>query len=284
MVDARLPDGSRVNAVIEPLSVKGPCVTIRKFPVSHVSPEDLIGWRSVKPFTVSLLRAFVQHRCNLLVSGGTSSGKTTLLNVLSGMIPVGERIITVEDAAELRLQQDHVVTLETKPANAEGTGQYTVRDLVKNALRMRPDRILVGEVRGDEAVDMLQAMNTGHRGSMTTIHANTAADALSRLETMVLMGADIPLAAVRRQIASAIHVIVHTERLPDGRRLVSQVTEVTGVHPVTGEIETRDVLRLMGQNGMLELRPTGYMPSFLGEMVDRGYLPLRAWFDQVREK
>jgi Flp pilus assembly CpaF family ATPase len=284
LVDARLRDGSRVNAVIEPLAVKGPCVTIRKFPESHVQPEDLIRWRSLRHSSVTLLRACVMNRSNVLVSGGTSSGKTTLLNVLSGMIPAHERIVTVEDAAELRLQQDHVVTLETKPANAEGTGQYTIRDLVRNALRMRPDRIIVGECRGDEAVDMLQAMNTGHRGSMTTIHANTAADAVSRLETMVLMGADIPLAAVRRQIASAIHLIIHTERQPDGRRLVTQVTEVVGLHPMTGEVETRDILRATTDfpGAPAELRPTGYMPSFLGELVDRGLLPLRGWFDQVR--
>jgi len=281
LVDARLRDGSRVNAIIEPLAVKGPCVTIRKFPVAHVTSDDLVRWRSLQPFTVTLLRACVLHRCNILVSGGTSSGKTTLLNVLSGFIPGSERLITVEDSAELRLQQEHVVTLETKPANAEGTGEYTIRDLVKNALRMRPDRIIVGEVRGNEAIDMLQGMNTGHRGSMTTLHANSAADALSRLETMVLMGADIPLAAVRRQIASAIHLIVHTERMPDGRRLVAQITEVTGLHPVTGELETRDILRVVHAAGSLELRPTGYMPTFLGEMVDQGHLQLRPWFEQV---
>jgi pilus assembly protein CpaF len=281
LVDARLRDGSRVNAIIEPLAVKGPCVTIRKFPASHVSADDLVRWKSLQPFTVTLLRGCVLHRCNILVSGGTSSGKTTLLNVLSGFIPGNERLITVEDSAELRLQQDHVVTLETKPANAEGTGEYTIRDLVKNALRMRPDRIIVGEVRGNEAIDMLQGMNTGHRGSMTTLHANSAADALSRLETMVLMGADIPLTAVRRQIASAIHLIIHTERTPDGRRLVAQITEVTGLHPVTGELETRDILRAVHVGQLLELRPTGYMPTFLGEMVDQGHLQLRPWFDQV---
>ena len=282
LVDARLRDGSRVNAIIEPLAVKGPCVTIRKFPASHVTADDLVRWRSLQPFTVTLLRACVQHRTNILVSGGTSSGKTTLLNVLSGMIQMGDRLITIEDSAELRLQQEHVVTLETKPANAEGAGEFTIRDLVKNALRMRPDRIIVGEVRGAEAVDMLQGMNTGHRGSMTTLHANSAGDAISRLETMVLMGANIPLAAVRRQIASAIHLIVHTERMPDGRRLVCQLTEVTGIHPINGEVETRDILKLTHSGGQLELRPTGYMPTFLGEMVDNGHLQLRPWFDQVK--
>jgi pilus assembly protein CpaF len=281
-VDARLRDGSRVNAIIEPLAVKGPCITVRKFPTFHVSVNDLLNWRSVTTSAIALLRACVLHRANLLVSGGTSSGKTTLLNVLSGMIPANERLITIEDSAELRLQQEHVVTLETKPANAEGAGEFTIRDLVKNALRMRPDRIIVGEVRGDEAVDMLQGMNTGHRGSMTTIHANTAADAISRLETMVLMGADIPLTAVRRQIASAIHLIVHTDRMPNGRRLVSQISEVTGLHPITGEVETRDIMRASEATGTWVLRPTGYMPTFLGEMVDHGHLELQSWFETVK--
>jgi len=282
LVDARLRDGSRVNAIIEPLAVKGPCITIRKFPQVKVSVDDLIGWQSLTNSAVALLRACILRRCNILVSGGTASGKTTLLNVLSGMIPANERLVTVEDSAELRLQQDHVVTLETKPANAEGTGQYTVRDLVKNALRMRPDRVIVGECRGDESVDMLQAMNTGHHGSMTTIHANSAADAVLRLETMVLMGADIPLQAVRRQIAQAIHIIVHLERMPDGRRMVSQISEVIGLHPTTGEVETRDIMRARELNGSLLLRPTGFMPTFLEELVNKGYLQLNSWFEQVR--
>jgi pilus assembly protein CpaF len=282
LVDARLRDGSRVNAIIEPLAIKGPCITIRKFPHFRVSVEDLIGWQSLTPSAVALLKACILNRSNILVSGGTASGKTTLLNVLSSMIPASERLITVEDSAELRLQQEHVVSLETKPPNAEGTGQFTVRDLVKNALRMRPDRVIVGECRGDEAVDMLQAMNTGHRGSMTTVHANSAGDAVTRLETMVLMGADIPLQAVRRQISQAIHLIVHMERLPDGRRLVSQITEVVGLHPVTGEVETRDIMRAREHQGVLTLRPTGFMPSFLDEMVNHGFLQLQSWFDQVR--
>ena len=282
LVDARLRDGSRVNAIIEPLAIKGPCITIRKFPHFSVSVDDLIGWQSITPSAVALLRACILNRCNILVSGGTASGKTTLLNVLSGMIPANERLITVEDSAELRLQQEHVVSLETKPANAEGTGQFTVRDLVKNALRMRPDRVIVGECRGDEAVDMLQAMNTGHRGSMTTIHANSAGDAAIRLETMVLMGADIPLQAVRRQIVQAIHLIIHMERLPDGRRMVQQISEVIGLHPVTGEVETRDIMRAREHQGVLTLRPTGFMPSFLEEMVNHGFLQLQSWFDQVR--
>jgi pilus assembly protein CpaF len=283
LVDARLRDGSRVNAIIEPLAIKGPCITIRKFPQSRVTVEDLIRWKSITPPAVAILRACVLYRANILVSGGTGAGKTTLLNVLSGFIPPQERLVTIEDSAELKLQQEHVVSLETKPANAEGQGRYTTRDLVRNALRMRPDRIIVGECRGDEAIDMLQAMNTGHAGSMTTIHANTCADAISRLETMVLMGAEIPLPAVRRQIASAIHLIVQQERLPNGHRLISQIAEVAGLHPTTGEVETRDIMRLMDlPGGQRTLKPTGYMPRFLGEMVEKGYLRLESWFEQVR--
>lgn len=282
LVDARLRDGSRVNAIIEPLAIKGPCITIRKFPASNVSVEDLVRWGSITRPAVALLRACVLNKCNVLVSGGTGTGKTTLLNVLSAMIPPTERLVTIEDSAELRLQQEHVVCLETKPPNVEGTGEYRIRDLVKNALRMRPDRIIVGECRGDEAVDMLQAMNTGHRGSMTTIHSNGCFDAISRLETMVLMGAEIPLAAVRRQIAQAIHLVVHLDRLGGGQRMVTQVSEVTGLHPQTGEVELRDVMAARTLDGTVALRPTGYMPTFLPEMVDRGHLQLRSWFEQVK--
>jgi len=285
LVDARLRDGSRVNAIIEPLAIKGPCITIRKFPQYRVTVDDLLRWRSITPPAIALLRACVLYRANILVSGGTGAGKTTLLNTLSGFILPHERLVTIEDSAELKLQQEHVVSLETKPANAEGQGSYATRDLVKNALRMRPDRIIVGECRGDEAVDMLQAMNTGHAGSMTTIHANTTQDAIARLETMVLMGADIPLPAVRRQIASAIHLIVQQERLPSGHRLISQISEVIGLHPTTGEVETRDIMRLVdvpGKNGERELKPTGYMPRFLGEMVEKGLLKLESWFEQVK--
>ncbi len=278
LVDARLRDGSRVNAIIEPLAIAGPCITIRKFPQNRVTVEDLMKWGSVTPAAVALMTACVRNRANILVSGGTGSGKTTLLNVLSGFVPANERLVTIEDSAELRLQQEHVVSLETKPANAEGTGKYTTRDLVRNALRMRPDRIIVGECRGEEAIDMLQAMNTGHSGSMTTLHANSTSDALSRLETMVLMGADIPLAAVRRQIASALHLIVQQERLPNGRRVVSQLSEVLGIHPTSGEVETRDILKMVGPT----LKPTGYLPRFLGEMVEKGYLKLESWFGQVK--
>lgn len=283
LVDARLRDGSRVNAIIEPLAIKGPCITIRKFPAYRVGVEDLIRWNSITPPAVALLRACVLYRASLLISGGTGSGKTTLLNALSGMIPNHERLVTIEDSAELRLQQEHVVSLETRPANAEGKGQYTIRDLVRNALRMRPDRIIVGECRGDETIDMLQAMNTGHQGSMTTIHANSTQDAIARVETMVLMGADIPLPAVRRQVASAIQLIVHTERLPGGQRIVSQISEVIGLHPVSGEVETRDIMRAVEHEGRMQLRPTGYMPRFLGEMVEKGHLRLNAWFEQVKQ-
>ena len=283
LVDARLRDGSRVNAIIEPLAIKGPCITIRKFPTYRVTVEDLMKWRSVTLPGVALMKACVQYRANILVSGGTGSGKTTLLNVLSGFIPGYERLVTIEDSAELKMQQDHVVSLETKPANAEGQGRYTTRDLVRNALRMRPDRIIVGECRGDEAVDMLQAMNTGHAGSMTTIHANTTQDAIARLETMVLMGAEIPLPAVRRQISSAIHLIVQQERLPSGQRLVSQISEVIGLHPISGEVETRDIMRLVDlPSGQRGLKATGYMPRFLGEMVEKGFLKLESWFEQVK--
>ncbi len=272
-----------MNAIIEPLAIKGPCITIRKFPNYRVSVDDLMRWNSITMPAVALLKACVQYRANVLVSGGTGSGKTTLLNVLSGFVPTVERLVTIEDSAELKLQQDHVVSLETKPANAEGTGQYTTRDLLKNALRMRPDRIIVGECRGDEAVDMLQAMNTGHAGSMTTIHANTTQDAIARLETMVLMGSDIPLAAVRRQIASAIHLIVQQERLPSGQRLVSQISEVIGLHPLSGEVETRDIMRLVYlADGHRALKATGYMPRFLGEMVEKGLLKLDTWFEAVK--
>jgi len=283
LVDARLRDGSRVNAIIEPLAIKGPCITIRKFPVFRVTVDDLIRWRSITAPAVALLRACILQRCSMLISGGTGSGKTTLLNVLSGMIPSHERLVTIEDSAELRLQQEHVVALETKPANAEGKGQFTVRDLVKNALRMRPDRIIVGECRGDEAVDMLQAMNTGHQGSLTTIHANSTADAIARIETMVLMGADIPLPAVRRQIASAIQFIVHVERLGSGQRLVSQVSEVIGLHPLTGEVETRDILKAVEINGVMHLQPTGFMPQLLGQMVENGFLQLGSWLEQAQQ-
>ncbi|MFP5406354.1 MAG: CpaF family protein [Gammaproteobacteria bacterium] len=230
MVDARLPDGSRVNAVIPPLALRGPTITIRRFNRRLFTPEDLVRIGSMSADMLEFLRVCVVHRRNVVVSGGTGSGKTTLLNLLSNLIPRGERILTIEDAAELRLSHPHLVSLESRPANVEGRGQVTIRDLVRNALRMRPDRIVVGECRGGEALDMLQAMNTGHDGSLTTVHANSARDVLSRLETMVLMaGVEMPMAAIREQIASAIDLVVHQARLPDGRRRIVEIAELTGM-------------------------------------------------------
>jgi pilus assembly protein CpaF len=243
MVDARLPDGSRVNAVIPPIALDGSCLTIRKFAVDPMTAEDLLAFGTLTPELHVFLREAVKAKFNLLVSGGTGSGKTTTLNVLSGFIPEGERIVTIEDAAELQLRQSHVVRLESRPSNIEGRGSISIRDLVRNSLRMRPDRIIVGEVRDGAALDMLQAMNTGHEGSITTVHANSARDALARLETMVLMaGLDLPSRAIREQIASGVHMVVHQERLISGARRISQVCEVTGFD---GEsIQTRDLFLL----------------------------------------
>jgi len=244
MVDARLLDGSRVNAVIAPLSLKGPLLTIRKFSKTPLSIENLINYGSLNVKMAAFLECCVKGRLNMVVSGGTGSGKTTLLNVLSAYIPYDERIVTIEDAAEIQLQQAHVLTLEARPANLEGTGEITIRDLVRNALRMRPDRIIVGEVRGGEALDMLQAMNTGHDGSLTTGHANSTRDMLARLETMVLMaGMNLPLPAIRQQIASAIDIIVQQSRMRDGSRKIIGISEVTGMEGdviVTQEIFTYD--------------------------------------------
>ncbi|MBC7287199.1 MAG: CpaF family protein [Armatimonadetes bacterium] len=227
MVDARLPDGSRVNVIIPPLALNGPCITIRKFSRTPLTPEKLVELGTMSEEMCIFLEAAVHARLNIIVSGGTGSGKTTTLNALSSFIPAHERIITIEDAAELQLQQDHVVTLESRPPNIEGKGEITIRQLVRNALRMRPDRIVVGEVRGAEALDMLQAMNTGHDGSMSTLHSNSPRDTLSRLETMVLMaGTDLPSRAIREQIASALHLIVHQSRLRDGSRKITHITEV----------------------------------------------------------
>src|SRR5919201_19699 len=229
-VDARLPDGSRVNAIIPPLAIDGPCLTIRKFSADPYRAEDLISFGTITKETVEMLDACVRGRLNILVSGGTGAGKTTTLNVLSSFLPDDERIVTIEDSAELRLQQPHIVRLESRPSNIEGKGEVTVRDLVRNALRVRPDRIVVGEVRGGEALDMLQAMNTGHDGSISTIHANSPRDVLSRLETMTLMaGMDLGVRAIREQIASAINLIIHQARLKDGSRRLTHVTEVVSM-------------------------------------------------------
>ena len=242
MVDARLKDGSRVNAVIPPLAIKGPALSIRKFGRKVLTDADLIAFGAMSPQMAAFMRICVEQRKNILISGGTGSGKTTLLNVLSNFIPDGERIITIEDAAELRLAHSHLINLEARPANAEGRGQIAIRDLVRNALRMRPDRIVVGECRGGEALDMLQAMNTGHDGSLTTLHANSPRDALARLETLVLMaGMDLPLTAIREQIASAIDLVIQQARLPDGRRVITAIVEVAGTE--SGRIQMQELFR-----------------------------------------
>jgi pilus assembly protein CpaF len=281
LVDARLKDGSRVNAIIPPLALKGPCLTIRRFPSRRPTARNLVEWGSMTDSAYALLDAAVGARKNVVVAGGTGSGKTTLLNVLSGFIPPDERIVTIEDAAELQLQQEHVVSLETRPSNVEGTGSYTIRDLLKNALRMRPDRIIVGECRGEEAFDMLQAMNTGHDGSMTTIHSNSANDAISRIETMCLMAVEMPLAAIRRQVSQAVDVIVFIKRMKNGRRLVVQISEVIGLHPESGEVELRDIMNLVGGDKAPRLELTGYMPTFMGDLVERGMIDLERWFGRA---
>ncbi|MFM9118653.1 MAG: ATPase, T2SS/T4P/T4SS family [Planctomycetota bacterium] len=269
LVDARLPDGSRVNAIIPPLAVFGPCLTIRKFPSQRLTVDDLIDYGTLTRAAATFLRACVVDHKSILISGGTGSGKTTLLNVLSSFIPYKERIVTIEDTSELRLHQEHVVSLEAKPANVEGTGEYTIRDLVKNALRMRPDRIIVGECRGGEALDMVQAMNTGHDGSMTTIHANGAREVMQRLELLMLMGAELPVASLHRQMASALHLIVHIDRQTSGKRAIMQISEVSGIDPETKEVLVMDIFnRRDGQ----QLAPTGYLPSFLDSLVSQQLL------------
>jgi pilus assembly protein CpaF len=273
-VDARLMDGSRVNAVIPPISLVGPVLTIRKFAKKPITVDQLIQFGSISPEAIEFLKACVQARINVIVSGGTGSGKTTLLNVLSSFIPSDERILTIENAAELQLRQEHVVTLESRPPNIEGRGEITIRDLVINALRMRPDRIIVGECRGDEALDMLQAMNTGHDGSMTTAHSNSPRDTLSRLETMTMMaGMELPVRAIREQISSAIDLIVHQDRMRDGSRKVVSVTEVTGMEGDV--ITTTDLFSFehMGyDNGKVigKLRPTGLRPKFMDKVEAAG--------------
>ncbi len=264
MVDARLPDGSRVNAVIPPLAIDGPQLTIRKFTQRVLTLSDLEDLGTLTPSVAQFLSACVRGRMNILISGGTGSGKTTLLNVLSSMIPATERIVTIEDAAELRLQQHHVIRLESRPSNIEGKGEVRTRELVRNALRMRPDRIVVGEVRGAEALDMLQAMNTGHDGSLSTLHANSPRDALSRVETMVLMaGFDLPVRAIREQAASAIDLLVHIERGRDGVRRVTQVTSVDGME---GDTVTLSDVFVFDD----ELRATGVRPKLAERLQDAG--------------
>lgn len=265
MVDARLPDGSRVNAIIPPLALNGPCLTIRKFQKEPFTVNDLIGFGTLTSELAEFVRACVVARLNIVISGGTGSGKTTTLNLFSSFIPADDRIVTIEDAAELQLQQPHVVRLEKRPANMEGNGEISIRDLMVNSLRMRPDRIVVGEVRSGEALDMLQAMNTGHDGSMTTVHSNSARDTLNRIETMVLMaGMELPLQAIRQQIASAVDLIIHIERMRDGVRRVVQVSEVNGMESET--IVMQDVFlyeqETIAEDGKLtgELRPTGIRP------------------------
>ncbi len=284
MVDARLPDGSRVNAIIPPLAINGSVLTIRKFSKDPFTAKDLINFGTWTMDLVTVMDAAVRGKLNILVSGGTGTGKTTNLNVLSSFIPDGERIITIEDSAELQLQQPHVITLETRPANAEGQGQVSIRELVKNSLRMRPDRIIVGECRAAEALDMLQAMNTGHEGSMTTVHANTARDALSRLETMVLMaGYDLPVRAIREQVASALHLILQVTRLPDGRRVITSLTEVQGMEGDT--ILLQDIFHYElagGEQG--ELVASGLRPKFIDKIAEHGVEVPAAAFKSPRKQ
>jgi pilus assembly protein CpaF len=271
LVDARLPDGSRVNAIIPPLAVRGPCLTIRKFPAQRFTMDDLVEMGSITRQAAAFLRACVVESANILISGGTGTGKTTFLNVLSSFIPHKQRIVTIEDTTELRLHQEHVVSLESKLPNVEGAGAYTIRDLLRNALRMRPYRIVVGECRGAEALDMLQAMNTGHDGSMTTVHANSAEEVLQRLEVLVLMAAELPVVSIHRQIESAIDLVVQIARLPGGKRVVSQISEVYGMDPETNRVVIRDIFNL--RDG-LHLQPTGYLPTFVDGLIAKGLLNL----------
>ncbi len=273
-VDARLPDGSRVNAVVPPISLVGPTLTIRKFSKNPITMEQLIQFGSITPEALQFMKACVESRLNIVISGGTGSGKTTLLNVMSSFIPSDERILTIENAAEVQLRQEHVVTLESRPANIEGRGEITIQQLVVNALRMRPDRIIVGEIRDEAALDMLQAMNTGHDGSMTTAHSNSPRDTLSRLETMTLMaGMDLPIRAIREQISSAIDLVCHQARMRDGSRRVTYITEVSGME---GDVITTTDIFAFEQTGVEEgkvmgrLRPTGLRPKFMSKIEASG--------------
>ncbi len=279
MVDARLPDGSRVNAIIPPLAIDGSLLSIRRFSVKPLKMNDLIGYKSLTPEMAEIIGGLVKGKCSILISGGTGSGKTTLLNIMSGFIPTSERIVTIEDAAELQLQQPHVVRLETRPPNVEGKGEISQRALVRNSLRMRPDRVIIGEVRGAEAMDMLQAMNTGHEGSMATVHANTPRDALGRIENMVNMaGLNLPIKAVRQQISSAIWVVIQALRLTDGKRKVTSIQEITGME---GDIITMQEIYTFEQTGMSAdgavqgyFRATGIRPKFAERLKKYG-IPLR---------
>lgn len=284
MVDARLPDGSRVNAIIPPISLVGPVLTIRKFGKTPITAAQLVQWGSLTPKMLCFLEACVKGKLNIIVSGGTGSGKTTLLNVLSTYIPEDERIVTIEDAAEVQLRQEHVVTLESRPANLEGKGQISIRALVKNALRMRPDRIIVGEVRSDETLDMLQAMNTGHDGSLTTTHANSPRDTMSRLETMVMMsGMELPVRAIREQASAAIDLVVQQSRLRDGSRKVTQITEVVGME---GDIVSLQDVFVYETSGKLdgsgkfkgEFKATGILPKCIDKIRGNGVVIDNDWF------
>ncbi len=287
MVDARLPDGSRVNAIIPPLAVDGPILSIRRFSATPLKMGDLVGYHSLSEDMAEFLGALAQVKVNLLISGGTGSGKSTLLNILSGYIPHAERVITIEDTAELQLQQPHVVRLETRPANIEGRGEVTQRALVRNALRMRPDRIILGETRGAEALDMLQAMNTGHEGSMTTIHANTARDALARLESMIAMaGVDLPAKAARAQVASAIGLIVQTKRMTDGTRKIASLHELTGMEGET--ITMQEIFSFkqtgVGAQGAVQgyFVASGVRPRFWEHLLARGIRLKEQMFTPIR--
>ena len=277
MVDARLKDGSRVNAIIPPLAIKGPTITIRKFPEKRILIEDLVNFLSLDEDMAVFLKLCVASKKNIIISGGTGSGKTTLLNVLASFIPNGERVITIEDAAELKLDHDHLISLEARPGNNEGKGLVNIRDLVKNSLRMRPDRIVIGECRGAEALDMLQAMNTGHEGSLSTLHANTPRDAIARLETMIMMaGMDLPLNAIREQIASAVDIIIQQSRFSCGSRKITYITEVTGIE--SGKIQLQDIYKFEKTGLDIETQKTkgyfsatGLIPTFLQELKESGF-------------
>jgi pilus assembly protein CpaF len=290
MVDARLPDGSRVNAIIPPLSLRGPTLTIRKFSRDPYTMDDLITFGSISPEAAQFLSACVRGKLNVLISGGTGTGKTTTLNALSAFVPNDERIVTIEDAAELQLQQDHVITLESRPPNIEGEGEIRIRELVRNALRMRPDRIIVGEVRGAEALDMLQAMNTGHEGSLSTIHANSPRDALNRLETMCLMSdIGLPLHALRAQIASAVDVIVQTSRLRDGSRVVTHISEVQGYEPEKGyRVEDIFIRRYQGEDEhgkvVSTFEATGFVPHCVEAIHGHGLRLPDAIYEAARRR